>query len=340
MQCVYLAVVAALGVLVPAGQAEEPCELRAHNSEVFVPMGEWVLLNCTFTCPNVPHWEARLKKQNDQSGPTWTSVEVLVDDWEKSELYCSQSVDDGRDRESKVVVMAYALPSNVTIDLDEQMEEGKAHSLTCTVYEVAPVENLQIQLLRADTVIHNSLFTDNRKRGKQTVSAKYDIIASRTDNLQNFSCLATLVTTRNFTASSSHVTVTIYGQPDVPVITISPQSDIQEGDSFNITCLSDGSPSPTYHWTVPPGADVTYTQDHSTVLVTMAGQIHNGTYTCEARNAHGRVTASQNVQIIPLPKGLPRSRLGGILPAVGVFFVPLLIYRKIHIQSPTSVDSE
>ncbi|XP_056425729.1 vascular cell adhesion protein 1-like [Hyla sarda] len=332
VKCAHLMVLSVIGVFLSTGQAGEACELRTLSSEMFAPLGELVLLNCTVTCPNTPIWESRLEKRNPQMGPTWASIEVLVDDWEKSQLVCLQTLDDESLLESKVVVRAYALPTEVTIDMDEEMKEGTAHNVTCTVYDVAPVENLQIQLLRANTVINSSLFKEDGRRGKQTVKATYDLTASRTDNLQNFSCLANLVVTRSFAFSSSSVTLRTYGQPDVPVVTITPDSNIQEGESFNITCLSDGSPSPEYHWIVPTGAEVTYTQSSSIILATRAGLSHNGTYTCVASNKHGRVTASQNVQVTPLTKGLPRGRIGDICSAVLVFIISLSIYCKTSIH--------
>ncbi|KAM3925294.1 vascular cell adhesion protein 1-like [Leptodactylus fuscus] len=335
----YLMALPVLAVFVLPGQAEDPCELRTLSSEVHVLLGERVSLNCTFNCSGRASWKTRLLKKDTQWGPNWVSVEVLVDDWEKSEMYCIQSLDDGNIRQSLAVVMAYAVPSNVTIDLDQELEEGKVHKVICIVYDVAPVENLQIQLLRADTVIHNSTFKGDGRKGKQTVNVTYEVVASRMDNLQNFSCLARLeVATGAFIVSSSK-TIRTYGPPDAPVVTIRPESDIQEGDSFDITCLSHGSPSPEYHWIVPTGADVTYNRNNSVVSVIRAGQIHNGNYTCEARNIHGRVRGSKNVRVIPLTKGPSRKHTGDIISAVLVFIVTSLILWKTRIWNRTPRDS-
>ncbi|XP_069623181.1 intercellular adhesion molecule 2-like [Ranitomeya imitator] len=187
-----LIVLPVFGVFITPVQAVEPCELRTLSSEIFVPLGEWIVLNCTFTCPNNPNWETRLQKRNHQLELNWTSVEVLVDDWEKSNLVCLQSLVDGSEKYDVTVVMAYALPSNVTIDLDQDMEEGKSHHVICTVYDVAPVKILQIQLLRDNTVIQNKRFKEYGQKGIQTVNNTFEVTASRLDNLQNFSCRATL----------------------------------------------------------------------------------------------------------------------------------------------------
>ncbi|KAM4038886.1 vascular cell adhesion protein 1-like [Anomaloglossus baeobatrachus] len=337
MSCLYLIVLPVFGVFILSGQAEEPCELRTHRSELFVPLGERVVLNCTFTCSNKPQWESRLQKRNPQWGPNWASVEVLVDDWEKSELFCFQILSDGREKKDVTVVMAYALPSNVTIDLDQEMEEGKSHSVICTVYDVAPVKILQIQLLRANTVIQSKSFKDKGQKGKQTVNVTYDITASRMDNLQNFSCQATLDVATNISITSSSVTVTTYGQPDVPVVTVTPGPNIQEGDSFNVTCSSNGSPKPEYEWKVPTGADVTYTPNKSAVLVTRAGQVHNGVYTCEAKNVHGLVNGSRTVQVTT--KGQPHNHIGAIVSPSLVFFIitPLILWKT---RSQTSAPRD
>ncbi|CAN2390979.1 hypothetical protein PRIEUP_LOCUS1016, partial [Pristimantis euphronides] len=290
-----------------SGQASEPCELRVLSSGVFVPFGEWVQLNCTFNCPNLTHWESRLQKKNLQSGLNWISVEVLVNDWEKSELFCFQDLGNGSTRQSMSVVMAYAVPRHVIIDLDQKMEEGKDHRIICMVYDVAPVKNLQIQLLRDNMVIHNLTFKEDGRKGKQMVNATYEVTASRMDNHRNFSCRAILeVAAGEFiTVNSSSLIVRTYGQPDVPVLAITPESNIREGDTFTINCLSDGSPSPEYHWMVPTGANVTYARNKSMVLVSKAGKIHNGVYTCEVRNEYGQVRGSQSVQVTPPTRGKP-----------------------------------
>ncbi|XP_075711560.1 vascular cell adhesion protein 1-like [Rhinoderma darwinii] len=337
MQGFYLILLPILVAFISIGKAEEPCELRSQSSEVFVPLGEWISLECSFNCPSPVIWKTRLRKKIPQFDSNRSTVEVLVDDWEKSDLYCIQTLNDGRSIESKSVVRAYALYSNVTIDLDQELEEGKVHQVTCTVYDVAPVENLQIMLVRANTVIHKSTFKEDGRKGKQMVKAKYEVLASRMDNLQNFSCLTTLESATGvlLTVNSSSVTVRTYGQPDVPSVTISPESNIQEGDAFKITCQSDGSPRPEYHWIVPTGADVIYTQNNSILLVTTAGPSHNGIYTCEATNKYGRVSSFQNIQVTPLTKGLPRSHIGDIISSVLVFIIitPVILWKTIICSS-------
>ncbi|XP_066446165.1 vascular cell adhesion protein 1-like [Eleutherodactylus coqui] len=340
--CLYLIQIRIFGVYVANGHAEEQCELTALSSEVGVPYKEWVLLNCTFTCSDITLWEGSLQKKNPESGPNWTAVEVLVDNWDKSELYCMQVSDDGSTRQSMSQVMAYALPRHVTIELVQELEEGTAHSIDCMVYDVAPVGNLQILLLRNDIVIQRSTFKADGRKGKQMVNVTYEVTASRMDNGQNFYCQATLeVTTGNFiTVNSSGMTVRTYGPPGVPVVTITPESNIRKGDSFNITCISDGSPIPEYHWIVPTGANVTYTRNKSIVSVSRAGQTHTGVYTCEARNEHGRVSASRSVQVTPLMRGWPHSHEGAVAAAAFVFIITPFILWKTRNQSSVPGSSD
>ncbi|XP_073446724.1 vascular cell adhesion protein 1-like isoform X1 [Dendrobates tinctorius] len=218
------------------------------------------------------------------------------------------------------------------------MEEGKSHHVICTVYHVAPVKILQIQLLRDNTVIQNKRVKEFGLKGLQTVNNTFEITASRMDNLQNFSCRATLDAATNISISSSSVTVRTYGPPDVPVVTITPGPNIQEGDFFNITCKSDGSPKPEYDWMVPTGADVIYTQNKSVVSVAKAGQVHNGVYTCEAKNVHGLVNGSMSVQVTT--KGRPHKHVGVIVSSLLVFTITTFILWKTITRRSSSRDSE
>ncbi|XP_063787547.1 vascular cell adhesion protein 1-like [Pseudophryne corroboree] len=294
------------------------CEVQSLSDMVFVPFGEVALLNCSYTCGPVT-WKSRLRKINTYTGPNWLSTEVLVDDWETSEAVCIDLSNSENFTQSKVLVKAYVPPSNVTIDLNEELEEGKFHLLQCRVYDVAPVEHLLVSVVRGGKEIQRSTFKEDLRQGKHTVMVRYDVMVSRRDNLQDFYCLATLQlgTGLEQVVQSPSVTIRTYGPPSVPSITVAPSSTIKSGDSFTLTCQADGSPDPIYHWNVPPGAVMTYSQKNSTVKCSRADSGHNGTYQCEARNTHGR---TRSHQVMRITNGETCTSLAAIL-----FFTAILV---------------
>ncbi|XP_068130497.1 vascular cell adhesion protein 1-like [Hyperolius riggenbachi] len=287
------------------GRAQE-CQVQVAREQEFVPFGEWVLLNCTYTCSR-PGWESRLQKRNTQYGSNWVSTEVLVNDWETSGIVCLADNDDGTLQKSTVTVEAYALPVKVTIDIDEELEEGPIHEVTCTVYDVAPVDKLKISAMKGSRVIDFATYEADTRRGKNTLAESLSFTVSRRDNLQDFYCQATLEleTVEDNIVQSDSISVKTYAQPAVPSISVTPDV-VKEGESLTLRCQSDGLPEPEYSWDVPLRANVTYSQDRSEVIIPKTTSAHNGTYTCMAKNQYGRTRAQETINIHEQPHAPPK----------------------------------
>ncbi|XP_056426557.1 intercellular adhesion molecule 5-like isoform X2 [Hyla sarda] len=194
-------------------------------------------MNCSTPNPKNTAHESRLQKINTEKGPNWSAVEVLVDDWENTTTYCLYDK-----VEISTTVMAYALPSNITIDMQTELVEGKDYKIICTVYDVAPLEYLTIYITRGGDIINNKSYEGPHVKDRQTVSHLYTFIASRRDNLMNFSCEAVLqLGSEHHMVKSSRITVQTYTLPEAPVISV--QKWIENGTIFSIECLvSNGFP--------------------------------------------------------------------------------------------------
>ncbi|XP_069802495.1 intercellular adhesion molecule 5-like [Dendropsophus ebraccatus] len=201
-------------------------------SLVFVPFEETVWLNCSTPDPDDTTHESRLEKRNITKGPNWSAVEVLVDDWENNQIFC---MTDGKEIMLHEV-MAYVLPSSISIDLQPQLEEGKEYTITCTVDQVAPLQYLTVYITRGGEVISSRSYAGPHVRDRQTVSHSYTFNASRSDNLMNFSCEAVLqLGSERHTVTSSEIPARTYTLPDAPVVSV--QEWIEIGTSFTAECL-------------------------------------------------------------------------------------------------------
>ncbi|XP_063787540.1 intercellular adhesion molecule 4-like isoform X2 [Pseudophryne corroboree] len=194
------------------GRSQDQCEVKllTKDSTVSVPFGGHFTVNCSYTCDK-PVLKTRLLKSNETNGPNWVSYRVLVDDWEKSGAACIHTDYDGEIKISNITIMAYALPSNVTIDLQRELEEGTAHSITCTAYDVAPVSFLTISVTRGGDEIYSKAIDGDLTKGPTTVTEIYNFTASRSDNQKDFTCQATLQlgTVPNTTVQSPSINVRI-----------------------------------------------------------------------------------------------------------------------------------
>ncbi|KAE8619808.1 hypothetical protein XENTR_v10009982 [Xenopus tropicalis] len=203
-----------------AGASEEPCYGNVGDREVYAPFGDWTLLNCTHNC-TLADWESRLPKRNRTKGPGWVSVEVEVgkdDDWRASDISCTV-LSGGEAVDNYVTVIPYEIPRLVTLDMEDMLEEGKSYIITCTVHGVAPIQNLRVTMLRGKELIYNKTFKDDSRVGNITEAVTYQITAERSDNMEDFSCQATLAlgtVIGNDPIRSSNVMVRTFGLPQAP----------------------------------------------------------------------------------------------------------------------------
>uniref|UniRef100_A0A803JWV2 Ig-like domain-containing protein n=1 Tax=Xenopus tropicalis TaxID=8364 RepID=A0A803JWV2_XENTR len=203
-----------------AGASEEPCYGNVGDREVYAPYGSWALLNCTHNCTKVD-WETRLIQKNRTKGPGWVSVEVKVggyDIWRASDISCT--VLSGREAvDNYITVIPYEIPRLVTLDMEDMLEEGKSYNVTCTVHGVAPIQNLRVTMLRGKEEIYNKTFKDDSRVGNITEPVTYQITAERSDNMEDFSCQATLAlgtAIGNVTVPSANVPVRTFGASEEP----------------------------------------------------------------------------------------------------------------------------
>uniref|UniRef100_A0A803JCT1 Ig-like domain-containing protein n=1 Tax=Xenopus tropicalis TaxID=8364 RepID=A0A803JCT1_XENTR len=238
-----------------AGASEEPCYGNVGDTEVYAPFGSWALFNCTHNCTKAD-WESRLIKRNKIDGPGWVSVEVGVGvtdkEWKASEIACTV-LSRGEAVDNFVTVIPYEIPRLVTLDMEDMLEEGKSYIITCTVHGVAPIQNLRVTMLRGKELIYNKTFKDDltRKADNITEAVTYQITAERSDNMEDFSCQATLAlgtVIGNVTVPSSNVTVRTFELPDIS-FTVSNDS-VLLGDSITASCLLNNNNSDPYGVTI------------------------------------------------------------------------------------------
>ncbi|XP_040271895.1 vascular cell adhesion protein 1-like [Bufo bufo] len=234
-------------------RSQDTMEFGAISSEVFVPFGEAVWLNCSTHKPDQTIYESRLYKNQTKRGPNWLAVQVIVNDWENSTCVCMLNTRD-EILTSHTIVMSYALPSDVTIDLQTELQEGKEYTINCTVHEVAPLEYLTINISRGEDVIDGKSYEGPHVVNRRTVSHLHTFTACRSDNLKDFSCEAILrLGSEVHTVKSTEITVQSYTLPSD--ITIDLQTELQERKEYIINC--------TVHEVAPLGYLTIYSTDQN-----------------------------------------------------------------------------
>lgn len=217
-------------VLIHSGNS---CTVHIEKEKDFVPFGQTAVLNCTSNCASLS-WETRLTKirvsRDRTSNFTW--VEVRVSEWEDSPILCLATDED----KDEARVIPYVLPSKLDIDLKEELEEDKEHEVTCSVYNVGPVQYVVLSVTRGGETFFRRTYEKDTRIGPQDLTETFKFKATRRDNLQDFACQVTLNLTNvsNNTVRTSPVTVRTYALPEDPRITA--ETWVAKGTETSISC--------------------------------------------------------------------------------------------------------
>ncbi|XP_072255724.1 intercellular adhesion molecule 1-like [Pyxicephalus adspersus] len=210
------------------------CTVKIESDKDFVLLGETATLNCSSNCKDLV-WESRQTKEKTDTKDYFSSVQVRVSDWADSPIKCLAEEESSYGR-SEGRVIPYALPSKMTIDLMEGLEEDKEHEVTCSVYDVAPVKYVILSVTRRGEVFLNKTFEEDTRREPQNLTETFKFTTRRSDNMQDFACQVTLNLTRvtNTTVQSSSVLVRTFALPENPHITT--EEWVEKGTMTNIQC--------------------------------------------------------------------------------------------------------
>ncbi|XP_072005567.1 vascular cell adhesion protein 1-like [Engystomops pustulosus] len=272
-------------ILLHQARSDDAVEFKAINSELFALFGDSVWLNCSTPNPKT-YFESRLFTKDNAKGSNWVAREVVVDDWEISTMYCYLSPDID-DIKRPITVMAYALPSNVTIDMQPLLKEGEESTITCTVHDVAPQELLTINITRGGDVIDSKSYGGPHVLHRRTVGRVYTFTASRGDNNMNFSCEAILQLGREQKRTKSpDITVQTYAPPKFSE-RLCPSTLLLGKEKKQVSCLADGNP--------PPTVECKAFGRHIKNMEAVTGNM-TGNYTCLATNQYGNAAKFVTVE--------------------------------------------
>ncbi|XP_072255723.1 intercellular adhesion molecule 1-like [Pyxicephalus adspersus] len=211
------------------------CIVNIKSNKDFVIFGQTVLLECTSNCMDVV-WETRLTKLSTKKEDYSSSVEVLVQDWEDSPIKCVADSNNEKVTKAETRVIPYALPSKMTIDLKEELEEDKEHEVTCSAYGVAPVKYVILSVTRGGVVFLNKTYEGDTRREPHNLTETFKFMARRSDNMRDFACQVTLNLTRvtNATVDSPSVIIKTYALPENPRIRV--EEWMEKGTQTYISC--------------------------------------------------------------------------------------------------------
>lgn len=277
-----------------ASPKSSDCPLTIAPEELLVKFGDPTSANCSTTEADADGigWEATT---NGHGLEPVTHLEWKV---EKVEVWtitasCYLSRNDGSHCIKPLSITIWKSPDEVQVSLNgnSSMVEGKPRQLICDVFNVAPVEKLQVKWYQNNALVHTDTDRITGSNGElRNVTSIWELTPKKEDNEANFTCEAELLLGQqgqNPKVVSEPYTANVQYKPSISSCLnyAGKESDFQLD---TVPCKADGNPEPTIYW---------YFKDKRVNATEPLTRRDSGTYTAEFKNIIGSTNASVDISI-------------------------------------------
>lgn len=183
---------ALLALLFCPGSGEAAFAVYASPEQLVVKHGASSEINCSTSCPQpaISGLETTMSKLLLDSQPQWKRYRVSNISAD-TVVYCHFTC-SGEQVLRNVSVTVFHPPEPVLLKLEPAwVTVGKAFTMECRVPAVAPLENLNLTLLRGQEPLHVKTFV-GATAAPQEASVTHNGTAHKEDGRHNFSCRAEL----------------------------------------------------------------------------------------------------------------------------------------------------
>ncbi|XP_026054188.1 vascular cell adhesion protein 1b [Carassius auratus] len=292
--------------------------------EVVLEKGSSLILSCQASgCPqpkfswknlsNMPILR-RPKTDGFRSQLVFDRVELEDEGTYLCEVTCG-SIKKSKQTEVKV----FSFPMSPVVKNSGPSLVGEMMKLTCTAQEVFPANFFQILWMDGEREMHSE--TGPFSSGTINLTSEYSYHVNTTDQDKRITCKVSLkmhgVPAAQAVKTAS-TTLSVHYPPRATSITVSPLTELKEGESVSISCLSDSFPvGRTVLSRVMNGVQTKImTNDRLETLYTIPSVEleDSGVYVCETSNMYGSHNDSVEITV----KAPPRNTTVEIFPSKDV----------------------
>ncbi|XP_050663434.1 vascular cell adhesion protein 1 [Macaca thibetana thibetana] len=277
-------------------------------------IGDSVVLTCSVMGCESPSFSWRTQIDSPLSGKvrsegTNSTLTLSPVSFENEHSYLCTVTCGRKKLEKGIQVELYSFPRDPEIEMRGVLVSESPITVSCKVSSVYPLDRLEIELLKGETVLENKEFLeDTDMKSLENKSLEATFIPTTEDTGKALVCQAKLhMDEMEFEPKQRQSTQTLYVNvaPRDTTILVSPSSILEEGSSVNMTCLSHGLPAPKILWSrqLPNGELQSLSEDATLNLISTKME-DSGVYVCEGINQAGRSRKEVELIIQATPKDI------------------------------------
>uniref|UniRef100_A0A096M6S3 Intercellular adhesion molecule 5 n=1 Tax=Poecilia formosa TaxID=48698 RepID=A0A096M6S3_POEFO len=221
-------------------------------------------------------------------------------------------------------------PENISIsssiESSEEMRENEEYILTCSILNIAPVQNLTVRWYQGNQIIYSENLTNSTKKPTNQTSI-FRFTPTRQDDR------TTIRVSNNRTTLNFTVDIVVHYKPRINTTKLPELVPVISGYKEELVCEADGNPAPTVAWN--------YT---ATAFLGSNGMLtvnEEGTYICIANNSLAIV--KHEIKVILTEDYLPLLAGFVALTVVAISIIFIFIYsiyykntkmRRYNLKNP------
>uniref|UniRef100_A0A2R8ZFE6 Vascular cell adhesion protein 1 n=1 Tax=Pan paniscus TaxID=9597 RepID=A0A2R8ZFE6_PANPA len=261
-------------------------------------IGDSVMLTCSVMGCESPSFSWRTQIDSPLSGKvrsegTNSTLTLSPVSFENEHSYLCTVTCGHKKLEKGIQVELYSFPRDPEIEMSGDLVNGSSVTVSCKVPSVYPLDRLEIELLKGETILKNIEFLeDTDMKSLENKSLEMTFIPTIEDTGKALVCQAKLhIDDMEFEPKQRQSTQTLYVNvaPRDTIVLVSPSSILEEGSSVNMTCLSQGFPAPKILWSRQlPNGELQPLSENATLTLISTKMEDSGVYLCEGINQAGR----------------------------------------------------
>uniref|UniRef100_A0A8C5JP65 Vascular cell adhesion molecule 1 n=1 Tax=Junco hyemalis TaxID=40217 RepID=A0A8C5JP65_JUNHY len=275
---------------------------------IVAQIGSTLILTCNTTGCASPSFSWRTQMDSPLGGKvrnhrTYSTLTMNPVGVVNSHSYlCTVICGERGKKEKSVKVELYSFPSDPIIDISPSLVAGEPAPVICKIPDVYPSHHLEVLLKKDGQVLHEEYFLDDDSTNTETKTVTYTFHPMAEDAGKEITCVARLpIADMDFEPKerTSSQKLNVNFGPQNTVITASPSNSPMEGDSLNLTCVTQSNPPAQIVWSKYLAEEsIQHVIKNNVLFIPRVHFNDSGRYICEVINLVTNKTEEATVNIV------------------------------------------